>query len=573
MKNLIIIGICCVLVYALLPSCEDMFGDYLDKAPGIDVTEDTIFSSQEQVEMFIAGIYKAGIHTGAPGLDNNWMSRMDGWESGITDEGESIADWFWTNWWNSADAPIPTWTMDFRFAMRWTCIRMCFTLLDRIDDVPGINSAFANRSKGEATWMIAMQYFEMFKFYGGVPIIPKKLSLTQDELLYPRNTVAEVVDYIIQLCDEAAQLLPDSYPADLTGHVTKGCALALKSRTLLYAASPTFNTANPYLDFGANNPLICYGNYDVNRWQIAADAAKAVLDWAPSGGVHLITDKGVDKNYEYVWQTYDNAEFILSEKLDNGSQSWWYWLVGVPQMYGGLGPITVPFNFVKLYRKADGTPQTWDPAGGSDLQAKYSELEPRFHQSIAYNHCYWNADFPDMHMYEGTPLFDGCKGGHWQRKHMLAAYSYGNTSVSCNWPIFRLAEFYLNYAEALNEAQGPTTEAYAAVNAIRSRSGLPNLPADLTQDQFRDEVRLERTIEFAFEEHRLWDIRRWEIAEQDGVMKGNMIGFHITPNADTTEFNYEPYVFETRRFPKRAYRHPFEQDEVFKGYLIQNPGY
>jgi hypothetical protein len=551
-----------------------MFGDYLDKAPGIDVTEDTVFSSQEQVEMFVAGIYRAGIHTGAPGLDNNWMSRMDGWESAATDEGESVADWFWTNFWNTASVPIPTWTMDFRFAMRWTCIRMCYTLLERIDEVPDIDPDFASQTKGEAQWMLAMQYFEMLRFYGGVPIIDKKLNLTQDELKIPRNTVAEVVDFIVARCDEAAALLPDTWPSTMTGHVTSGCALALKSRTLLYAASPTFNTGTPYLDFGENNDLICYGNYDVNRWQLAADAAKAVLDWAPSAGVHLITDQGVDYNYEYVWQTYDNAEFILSEKLDNGSQSWWFWLVAPPNIYGGLGASTVPLNFVKLYEKSDGTPQTWNPAGGDDLMAKYAELEPRFHQSIAYNHSYWNSDYPDLQIFDGGEQYSKCKGGHWQRKHMLASYTYGHTNVSCNWPIFRLAEFYLNYAEALNEAQGPTSEAYDAVNTIRNRSGLPNLPGGLTQAEFRERVRHERTIELAFEEHRLWDIRRWEIGEQDGVMKGDMYGLLITPSTSTPgEYHYEPYVFETRYFPRRSYRHPFEQAEAFKGYLIQNPGY
>ena len=557
----------------LLGSCDDMFADFLDKAPSVDVTEDDIFSSKSQVETFVAGIYRFAIHTGAPGFDNHLMSRMDGWEGGATDEGESVADWFWINAWNNAEAPTPSRTLDYRFAIRWTCLRMCYTLLDRIDEVPDADPAFVQQTIGEVKFMIAMQYFEMFKFYGGVPIVEKRFEL-DDDLLIPRATVAETVDFIVRNCDEAAALLPDQYPSNMRGHATKGAALALKSRTLLYAASPTFNTSTPYLDFGANNNLIIYGNEDINRWKLAADAAKAVIDWAPAGGIHLITDQGVDKNYQYVWETHDNAEQILAEKLEDGGQNWWYTLACPPNIYGGLGGMTVPLNFVMRYEKKDGTPQTWDMNGGDDLMQKYSEFDPRFAQTIAYNHSYWNSDYPDLQIFEGGTHYNKCKGGHWVHKGLLSAFTFNNRSVFENWPIFRLAEFYLNYAEALNEYAGPVPEAYEAVNTIRQRSGMPDLPTGLTKEEFRERVRNERAIELAYEEHRLWDLRRWEIADKDGNgMSGPVWGIRIYPIPNSSEYRYEPYIFENRSFPKRFYRHPFEISEIAKGYLIQNPGY
>jgi hypothetical protein len=149
------------------------------------------------------------------------------------------------------------------------------------------------------------------------------------------------------------------------------------------------------------------------------------------------------------------------------------------------------------------------------------------------------------------------------------------TSAYAQFIIFRLAEAYLNYAEALNEAQGPVQAAYDAVNTIRQRSGMPNLPAGLSQTDFRARVRHERAIELAYEFHRFYDIRRWMIAEEDGVMQGDIWGIKITKIAGTNpqEFNYLPYVFETRVFHTYMYLHPLPQNEVNKGYLVQNPGY
>jgi hypothetical protein len=101
---------------------------------------------------------------------------------------------------------------------------------------------------------------------------------------------------------------------------------------------------------------------------------------------------------------------------------------------------------------------------------------------------------------------------------------------------------------------------------------MPNLPAGLSQTAFRTRVRNERDIELAFEDHRFWDIRRWLIAENDGVMQGPMSGLKITRLTSTT-YSYVPFVFETRTFLKKMYLHPFDQTEVLKGSIVQNPGW
>lgn len=570
-----IISVSCIVIF--LASCEREFEEFLKKPPGVDVAEGTIFSSRSEVQTAVAGLYEYGIHSvygyGVNGPPANKSITIS---AGATDEAEQSANWYYTQSWNEARVS-PSNIPDARFNFRWEAIRKANIILERIDDVPDADQAYKDQVRGEAIFIRALNYFEMFKRYGGVPIIRERL-FTSDDLLLPRNTVEEVVDFIVQSCDNAAALLPSSYPSIYVGRATSGAALMLKSKTLLYAASPQFNTRTPYLDFGQNNDLISYGDFDVQRWKLAADAAKEVIDWAPSAGKHLITGQGVNENYKYMWEVYDNPEVILSEKAlsDRGFRGYPWKSIAPPSLYrgnGGQSGISVTFNFVKKYEKKDGTPQNWSPSGGDDLNEKYAELDPRFHQTVAYNGSYWNEEFPEMKIYEGGRDYNTCYGGHWLHKLYPSAISRQNGRYIPNSILFRLAEAYLNYAEALNEVEGPVPAAYEAVNLIRERSGMPPFPTGLSKVAFRERVRNERAVELAFEDHRLWDVRRWLIAENDGVMQGDMYGLQITKIEGSEEFRYEPYVFEERYFYPRMYLNPFPQNEVNKGYLIQNPGW
>mgnify|MGYP001163438848 CR=1 FL=1 len=571
------------LVCTAFVSCENKLTEFLDKPPGVDVNEDTIFSSQTQVETFIAGLYREGIHsmlglnegTGGPTAITGHSGSDRFSFVGITDEGELSATWGENRHWNngSINSGNIHYT-DLRQYLRWAVIRRANILLERIADVPGVSQSYIDQVTGEALAIRAMNYYDMLKRYGGVPIIDKRLT-TEDILENPtvRNTVEEVVNFIVADCDRASSLLPNNYPSNMAGRVTKGVPLMVKAKTLLHAASPLFNTATPYLPFGEHNRLICYGNSDNNRWQLAADAAKAVLDWAPTAGVRLITEFGAEKNYKYMWETHDNPEIILANKRRGSTARSAYPWIGIlpPRIYSGYG-MTISFNFVQKYERKDGTPQTWDMDGGDDLAEKYAALDPRFSQTVAYNGAHWNEEIPVVHLYQGHEHAQDCFGGHWQRKFIPDALTQSTPAIPHNY-IYRLADAYLIYAEALNEAQGPVSEAYEAVNNIRSRSGMPGLPEGLSKEQFRERVRNERAIELAFEENRFWDITRWMIAEEDGVMNGNMWGLRITPTGVAGEFSYQPYVFEERVFHRHMYLHGFHRNEVDKGVLVQNPGW
>ena len=160
-------------------------------------------------------------------------------------------------------------------------------------------------------------------------------------------------------------------------------------------------------------------------------------------------------------------------------------------------------------------------------------------------------------------------------------YRPDNQEPVPNSTLFQLNEIYLNFAEAMNEAYGPDDKhgykysAREAINIIRERSGQPAiLSGSGIYSDFRELVRNERAIELAFDNHRFWDVRRWMIAEQEGVMSGAMYGIKIYwINSSPQEFRYTPYLYENRTFTKKMYLHPFSTNEVNKGYLIQNPGY
>ena len=584
MKNLIIIVSIC-MICAMTTSCEKTMGTFLDKPPGVDVTEDTIFSNKTQVETFVASIYQYGVHSHM-GFGTGTANNDRGMFCSSSNEAEACANWYSSQKWNAGTITADN-TNDGRWSTRWTAIRKVTVFLDRIDAATGtdLDAAYKNQVKGEALFIRALNYFEMFKRYGGVPIIKTRIQLS-DNFSIPRSALQEVLDFILADCDAAADLLPDSYTTNFRGRATKGAVLALKAKTLLYAASPRFNTATPYLDNGDNNKLICLGNTDVTMWQKAADAAKAVLDWAPSGGIALITDKGMTANYRYQWEQYDNSEIIFATKSQGEMGTWgapWGDMspVGVYDASSGQTGTTVTLNFVRKYENADGTPAIWNPNGGFDLQAKMAGLDPRFAQTIAYNMSYWNSQKPQIQIWQaatGVPVGVNTNtsfGGFWLHKFYPAAI---NSNTTWQWApectLFELNEDYLIYAEALNEALGgPNQAAYDAVNAIRARSGMPPLPAGLSQADFRTRVRNEWDVELSFEDTHFFNVMRWLTAETEGEMQGAMYGIKIYKIANSTEFQYVPYVFETRTWVRRMYLMPFSTGEIKKGYLIQNPGY
>ena len=620
-KKLFTIVICSFICFTN-NSCKKDITKFLEKAPGVDVSENTIFTSGEQLDIFLATIYRFGLPSILAYRDNTLSATAPISATSVahpisssSDESDaSEATFITANFWNEG-AILPDNIIareDYRFHTRFIALRQIAIMLKRINEVPDISEAYKNQVIAEVKSIRAFIYFEKVKRYGGMPIITDTFE-PGVPVQIPRNSLEENINFIIKDCNEAiaSNALPAQQTPALAGRITRLVPYAIKSKTLLYAASPLFNTATPYLPMNntADNKFVCYTNFDRNRWKLAADAAKDVLDQAVLANVRLINDPAntrgrypnidtdptagnaifalgkvpVPGNYERAWSDYNNSEIILTFQGYRAAD--WNnapWTFIVPRSTGGFWcGLSVTLNHVSKYEKLDGTPQTWEAGGGTNLIAKYRELDPRFKQSIAYTTSYFTAVHPNMSIFtggaQGGTAAAPNPGGNWMRKIIPLNIREGGLMPRTlpNDIILRLNEFHLNYAEALNEFAGPNAEAYAAVNIIRARSGMPNLPANLSQKQFQDRVRNERAVELAFDSHRFWDVRRWLIAEEEGVMRGSMRGLRITQSGTAPNFLYSwvPFTFETRTFNKNLYLHPLPLAEVLKGQYVQNPGW
>jgi len=587
-----------ILCLLVLASCKKKF---LDKAPGVDLTEDNVFLTRANLESFMANVYSNGMHSifryrSQGSVPFSQVNNTDCIHpsTSISDEGDaSEAAFVNNNRWNEG-VILPSNIVnfeDFRYFIRWIALREIALVIKRVNEVPDADDAYKRQVVAEVKFLRALNYFEMIKRYGGVPIVDQMFE-PGVQVNVPRSSFEDCVKFILKDINEAIPDLPPAYSASLTGRATALAAHALKAKTLLYAASPQFNTASPYLNM-ADNKLICYGNYDVNRWKLAADAAQAAIDYAIANGYGLIdvttnrNPKELDNgtvgplgNYRVAWETANNKEVILGYQYSTSGGG----ITNVgnapltffnPACFGSFwSGISVPLNFIRKYEDTLGNPVTWSAAGGNDLIAKYRSLDPRFKQSVTYTNAYHSSVDPLASIYSGGKDYNNCKGGVWFRKYIPRTFR-NNNYVQPD-PIFRVNELYLDYAEALNEFNAaPPAEAYTAVNAIRNRSAMPNFPAAMSQDQFRQKLRNERAIELYGDDQRFWDVKRWLIAETPGIMSGNFEGLQINRVGTAPNYTYSwlPYTFETRTFNKNFYLHPFPQAEVLKGNLTQNPGW
>ena len=456
--------------------------------------------------------------------------------------------------WNALSNPDGMWNRYF------SGISKCCTLLENTDHVnldisrldPGKQVEYANSLKdirmwrAEARFLRAYFHFELLKRYGPIPIVTSTLSINGNYENTPRPTMKEVVDFIAKECDIAAdtlELTPWRNVNDAFGRATKGAALALKSRLLLYAASPL------YVDFGdtneANKPT------DVALWKSAADAAKAVIDLnqyelASSYG-DLFKNDFQNKEYIFVRRYAANSDFEKSN---------------FPVSFGGKGGTNPSQNLVDDYEMLDGTPFDWnDPAKAAQ---PFENRDARLGATILMNMTPFKgkkvATYPEGA--DASPNPNATKTGYYLRKFLNEDVNIqtGGSSGGHVVPLFRLAEIYLNYVEALNECDPTNPDIALYLNKVRNRASLPNVSA-LSQEQMRAVIQHERRVELAFEEHRSWDVRRWKIASS--TLGAPLMGVQIE-RKPLGGYTYMPVKVEQRVFQPKMYWYPIPQSEVLK---------
>lgn len=450
-------------------------------------------------------------------------------------------------------------------------IRKVNTFLERMD-AGELDFTAKPRLVAEAKFLRAFIYFELFKRYGGVPIVTVAydLSATED-VSFQRNTVDEVVAFIEQDLDEAMADLPERYNSTDAnyGRATQDAAMALRSRVLLYAASPLHNPGN-----------------DRQKWQRAADAAEALFARGytlhPSYRELFILPTGAAQN-EYI--------FTRNFTATNGHQAPMHNLPRRYGAYGGWWASNGPTqNLVDDYDMINGEPpflgaygsRTINPASGYEPTDPYANRDPRFEASIIHNGSVYRGDRFEMWISEDgeTWGFDSYKqsGDNPRGNYVLKKFMpeedvplSWQTTYTNPWPHFRLAEIYLNYAEAQFEL-GNEAAAREYVSLVRARVGMPPIPASVTGEALRDRIRNERRIELAFEGHRFFDIRRWLIAAE--VENTPIRGMDIE-RTDAGELLFTPVELLVKApYEEKMNLLPVATDEVRRNpELTQTPGW
>ena len=593
-----------------LVSCED----FLDKQPDENLTLDEVFSNRLYTRDFLTHTYswiptEANMADDGGAWRNPFTAGCDEMECAY---GGAYAHQINNGGWN------PT---DIRRTQVWQesymALRKVNMLIERVDECPAADDE-KRRWKGEAYFLRAYFHFLAFRAYGPIIIADHAFKTDENILALRRAPADEVVKFIAGDCDKAAELLYDRdvWPSTDYGRATRVAALALKSRALLYIASPLYN-GNPMfaeLKDPIDGTNLISQSFSAEKWKDAKDAAIDAITTAEASGYMLYNeDEDPVINYQNIINKPWNCEMIWAKNIGKYEHML---NCSDPVSFGCFSILNLTQEMVDAYQMADGsTPITgytndgltpiineasgyveegftdteyegrW-PKGVSNM---YVNREPRFYASINFAGGRWkttrSSNWTEPHYNEfwfkgmdgkNNAGSDYCKTGYLMKKNHNPERIPWQFTPNQTWCYIRLGEIYLNAAEAINEYEGPTADCYKYVNAIRNRAGLPGLAEGLTKEEMRECIRHERRIELAFEVHRFFDVRRWMIAEEtQGVPVHSMniyAGEHLQDPAFYQRIKVEDRVFQA---PKH-YFFPVEQDEIDKHSnreLVQNLGW
>ena len=405
-------------------------------------------------------------------------------------------------------------------------IRHCLELLARVDGIPGIKPDLSNRLKGEAQFIIAFKYFEMVTLYRDVPLVDKVLPLSESDI--PKSDKKVVLKYALDQLELAIPNLPVKYAtAADNGRITKGAALTLKARMLL------FN----------------------DRWDEAAVAAKAVMDLNtyqlhPTFGEVFLT--AFNNQTKEVILAYQYAKDLSVHTIQ--------FSYGFYQVGGSGLSLPLP-DLVNSFESTDGLPIAQSPL--YNPLKPFENRDPRFSQTF----------ITPFEMFAGLkydPVNNKddkiqAKTYIYYRKYIADMVNQQRSSW-VNWIIFRYADVLLMYAEGKNEATGPDETVYNALDQIRTRAGMPkvNRTQYATRETLRELIRNERRVELAGEGLRYYDILRWKTAEK--ALNKPVVSFAI-PNVLAVQ-NIETRVFK----PAKNYVWPLPQTAIDNATkLVQHP--
>jgi len=563
---------------------------YFDQVPDDRITIEEVFQKKAASEQYLANVYSYIKDQANQWSDNPWTGNSDEIE---------VA---WAKY-NCYRLNIGSWSPTNGYFDLWTAyyqgIRSASYFMNHIDGNEEIlrldGQQRIDQYKAEARFLRAFFYFSLMRQYGPVVLIGNEelpFDAATNDLQFPRSTFDEAVNYVAGQFDSAAMQLPVVAAEDRDwGRATKGAALAIKARLLLYAASPLYNGNTDYANFkNQDGTQLISQAYDKEKWKSAADAAKTVIDM---NAYALYTDAGGDPvaSYRGIFLEPWNNETIFARK---GNDLGGWDVHCSPRAAGGWSGIGVTQEMVDAYAMKDGLPINRSPlyteAGFTDgIYNMYVNREPRFYASVNYHGRKYRGG--NITSERQLNFFNGGTDGKYEGTEDFTHTGYlvfKNVSTNTNritnqyfsrpYVMARLGEVYLNYAEALNEYDysAGMVEALKYLNLVRKRAGVPlygdgadALAIPASQSEMRDAIRRERRVELAFETHRWFDVRRWKIVRD--VMKP-VHGMNIN-GGNESDFFKRTEVAD--RFWRDAYVwFPIPQWEMDRAKLVvQNPGW
>lgn len=624
-----------ILGFSLLPSC-----DYLDIMPDEVPSEKEAFADIEAARRYLYSCYSF-----IPNPREASFS-MDLWtsdENVTAFEHEAFAAFPKGNYTavNVSDKNNSLYKMSLWNGL-FAGIRQCYLLLENIDGVPGMDPAEKQLYKAETTFLIAYYHFLLLRGYGPTILVESLPDINEPnpENYLPRRPYDECVDWIAGKFDEAIAMgLKNSYEGSDYGRATATAAKALKGRMFLYAASPLFNggsSSEPdtdnlsaeYANFkNADGTQLISTTYDASKWKRAADALEIAITAAKNEGIVLynkVPDNLIaaptdpvqatlrmtfaDRNTREIiwpWCKKEDGYSVQNKSTPFDKDRDWSW--------NGIAP---SIEIVKTFYTKNGLPIDEDPDydysaiegtsshGGSNIGNGTGvtlnlnlNREPRFYAWIAYHNSYYEIKrTSSTNTYLVKFAFnDNCgkngrstnysPTGYLNKKGVHPNYRQGSGGgglVHYPWPMIRLAEVYLNCAEALIEVGDPGSLAKAKgyIDEIRLRAGLKTLDetwagiATLDQAKLRKIVRQERSIELYMENHRFWDVRRWLLGTK--YFNARPMGMAVN-EADEAAFLKIVDVgtaFERKFLTPQHYLMPIPIDDINRNpNIVQNPKY
>lgn len=503
----------------------------------------------------------------------------------------------------------------------YTAIRNCNNYLEQLETADAIEENEKKSLVAEVRFLRAFDYFSLVKRYGGMPLLTKTQEYDPahiGNLQVPRNKEVELYDFIVNECNEIADALPATRSGEDKYRATRGAALALASRAALYAGSIA-----KYGEVELDGIVGIPSSESKRFFQASYDASKKVI----GSGVYSLYNKEADKAKNYCdiftkTTNGDNGEYIFQKQYNVAAGRGHDWdKRNAPYSHRGGGwgcGMASTLEMVEEYDYTDGSKGTLklDDANGNPIRYEncydlFKGKDPRLFASVylpgspiygtqgiewyrgviapngdrfqaanqpgsgntvEINGKTWSTSGADG----GADAGDASKTGFYQKKFFDETLTDMNMGKSeTPWPVFRLAEMYLNLAEAAYEL-GNTKDALDAVNIIRNRAGVaPQASIDM------DKIRHERKVELAFENHRFWDMKRWRIADKD-VSEGGLNGFRGTALYPWLDASDGKFIFErgtkppkqVRIFLKKNYYLRISNNDLNANpKLVQNPGF